>query len=201
MALNANTQYFFCASKYMGGLILQLLALTFVHLHNNQSINQFALSCLTDGSEFPEVCEVLSGDSGESHLYLRRCSKVTVRVLSSALPSFTHWPLLAGHWSALSAARAVQYIIYGSCFLWQWRWEENHQRGRGISVPFGAVWPGSFFSPLSEFPSEEIETGHQGETVAIRSEIAKCPPQCAADWNPRDTRWGGSAMIAAVGII
>lgn len=58
MALNANTQYFFCASKYMGGLIIQLLALTFVHLHNNQSINQFALSCLTDGSEFPEVCEV-----------------------------------------------------------------------------------------------------------------------------------------------
>lgn len=29
--------------------------------------------------------------------------------------------------------------------------------------------------PLSEFPSEEIETGHPGETVAIRSEIAKCP--------------------------
>lgn len=29
--------------------------------------------------------------------------------------------------------------------------------------------------PLSEFLSKEIETGHPGETVAIRSEIAKCP--------------------------
>lgn len=31
-----------------------------------------------------------------------------------------------------------------------------------------AVWP-------SEFSSEEIETGHLGETVAIRCEIAECP--------------------------
>lgn len=29
--------------------------------------------------------------------------------------------------------------------------------------------------PFSEFLSKEIETGHPGETVAIRSEIAKCP--------------------------
>lgn len=152
MALNANAQYFFCASKYMGRLILQLLALSC----------QFALSCLTDGSEFPEVCEVFSGDSGESLLSLRRCSKVTVRVQSSALPSFTHWPLLAVHWRALSAARAVQYIIYGSCFLWQWRWEENHQRGRGISVPFGAVWPGSFPPlPFPRFPLRKLKQAIQ----------------------------------------
>lgn len=40
------------------------------------------------------------------------------------------------------------------------------------SVQFGPAPPPP---PLSEIPSEEIETGHPGETVAIRSEIAKCP--------------------------
>lgn len=39
-----------------------------------------------------------------------------------------------------------------------------------------AQLPIFFFFSLSEFPSEKIETGHAGETDAIKSEIAVSVP-------------------------
>lgn len=64
-----------------------------------------------------------------------------------------------------------------------------------------AAWPDSqfFFLPPSEFPSEEIERGHPGETVAIRSQIAECPLNVQRIEIPGKTRWGGREMIAAAG--
>lgn len=76
----------------MGGLVLQLLALTFVHLHGNQS---FCMARVA--SAFPEAFKVFSGNAVESASFPWRCSKVTLRLQSPVLRSFAYWPLKAGY--------------------------------------------------------------------------------------------------------